>query len=273
MSPWEKVLEKPHAGGHLLQFYRPGERGLIQNVSQYLWEGLKSGDGAIVIATPEHWNAFSQELGRLGVDAGSVVRDKQLAYVGAQETLSRFMVDGQPEWYLFETVIRTAIRQVRPQKDEGGFRLYGEMVDLLWNNRQFAAAARLEHFWNKLLARSPFSLYCAYAIDVFGKDFHTRTLDALLCAHTHVMPSEPRMNLEEAIALAMDEVLGAEAGGLKMRIGANQRSSWAVMPKGESAILWLRKNLPDQAERIVTRARGRYRELLQLSESASTTEA
>lgn len=30
---------------------------------------------------------------------------------------------------------------------------------------------RLEQLWNKLLEQSSFSLYCAYAVDIFGKDF------------------------------------------------------------------------------------------------------
>ena len=50
------------------------------------------------------------------------------------------------------------------------------MVGLLWKARQFAAAIRLEQLWNKLLEQSAFSFYCAYAIDVFGKDFEVANL-------------------------------------------------------------------------------------------------
>jgi hypothetical protein len=63
------------------------------------------------------------------------------------------------------------------------------MVGLLWSARQFSAAIRLEQFWNKLLARSSFHLYCAYSIDVSEKQFQTHALDGVLSTHTHLIPN------------------------------------------------------------------------------------
>jgi hypothetical protein len=56
----------------------------------------------------------------------------------------------------------------------------------------------------------------------------------------------------------MDERLGARANGLKLLIKANYRPSWAVLPKAEGIILWLRNNLPDEAEDILGLARKYY---------------
>ncbi|HEX4808298.1 MAG TPA: MEDS domain-containing protein [Bryobacteraceae bacterium] len=262
MSPWEKLLQKPHARGHLVQLYRDDEPSLVRNVSQYLCEGLRRGGGVLVIVTAEHRENFSRELDRLGVGIESAIHEKRLVFLDANETLSRFMVAGQPDWNRFEAVLSEAMHEMRPPEGEAGLRAYGEMVDVLWKARQFAAAIRLEQFWNKLLARSSFSLYCAYAIDIFNKEFHLGALDALLCAHTHLVPGETNGNLEAAINLAMDEILGPEADRLRVLIKENNRSSWAVMPNGERVILWLRKNLPDQAEQIVARARGYYQRLI-----------
>ncbi len=266
MSPWERLLERPHARGHLVQLYQQGdEMSLVKNVSLYLSEGLKRGEGVLVIATAEHGEGFARELGRLGVDTASAIRENRLVYVDAQETLSRFMVAGQPHWGRFEVAAGSAMRAVRPQEDHPGLRAYGEMVGILWNQRQFAAAIRLEQFWNKLLAKSSFSLYCAYSIDVFDKEFHVAALDGVLCTHTHLLPCEPDGNLEAAVNLAMDEILGPKADGLRVLIKASYRPSWAVMPKGESAILCLRRNLPDQAEQVIARARDHYQRSLRLS--------
>jgi hypothetical protein len=135
------------------------------------------------------------------------------------------------------------------------------MVGILWNARQFSAAIHLEQFWNKLLTRSPFSLFCAYAIDVFGKEFQVGTLDALLCAHTHLVPAETDGNLETAIDRAMEDILGPKADGMRLLIKANYRPAWAVLPAGEAVVLWLRNNLPDQAEKILARARLHYQAL------------
>jgi hypothetical protein len=61
----------------------------------------------------------------------------------------------------------------------------------------------------------------------------------------------------------MDEILGSKADALRILIKANYRPAWAVMPAAEAIVLWLRKNLPEQADHIVARARYHYNLLLQ----------
>ncbi len=266
-SPWEKVLERPDPRGHLVQIYQPGDGTLAQNVGRYLWKGLQEQGGLLVIATEENLDTISREVARLGGDVDSAVRAGQLGFFDAKETLSLFMRSGQHAWHRFESVIGGAMRQVRPQAPEAGLRAYGEMVGVLWKARQFSAAIRLEQFWNKLLAQSSFSLYCGYAIDVFGKEFQIASLDALLCSHTHLVPANSG-NLELAINRAMEEILGPGAGNLKLLIKANFRPSWAVMPMGESMALWLRSHLPDRADQLLERARQHY-QLLQATAFAT----
>jgi hypothetical protein len=259
MSPWEKLLERPHARGHFVQVYEADEAALTKNVGRYLWEGLRRGDGVLVIATPEHQDLFSKHLDRLGADLADLLSSQQLIFWDAHQTLAQFMVAGQPDWQRFEKVIRAAMRQVRPTKMAEGLRAYGEMVGILWKTRQFQAAIRLEQLWNKLLEQSSFSLYCAYAIDVFGKEFDVANLDGVLCTHTHLVPAQSDGTLEIALNHAMDEILGSKADELRVLIKANHRPAWAVMPTAEATVLWLRKNLPAQAERIISRARHYYR--------------
>jgi hypothetical protein len=261
MSPWDKVLATPDPQGHLFQLYQADEQALIRNVSHYLWEGYKRGDGLLVIAGAEHSQAFRRQLEVLGANTQAAIRDGSLAFFDAQATLSRFMTGGQPDWDRFESVVRSAMGQVRQKDNHAGLRAYGEMVGILWNARQFSAAIHLEQFWNKLLTRSSFSLFCAYAIDVFGKEFQVGALDALLCAHTHLVPAETAGNLEAAIDRAIEDILGPRADGLKLLIKANYRPAWAVLPAGEGVVLWLRNNLPDQAEKILDRARQHYQAL------------
>jgi hypothetical protein len=189
MSPWEKLLEQPHSRGHFVQLYKAGEASLAKNVGSYLWQGLKQGDGVLVIATPEHQALFSEHLDRLGADLAALLGSQQLVFWDAQHTLSQFMASGGPDWQRFESMIRAAMRQVCPGKNAAGLRAYGEMVGLLWKARQFAAAIRLEQLWNRLLEQSSFSLYCAYAIDVFGKEFEVSNLEGILCTHTHLFPA------------------------------------------------------------------------------------
>src|SRR3954447_8993143 len=91
--------------GHFVQFYKADEPLLNRNVGQFLWEGLLRGDGLLVIAAPERRESVANHLRRLGVDIPLAVRERQLLLLDAQETLDRFMVDGQPDWDLIRQVV------------------------------------------------------------------------------------------------------------------------------------------------------------------------
>lgn len=258
MSPWERLLERPHSRGHFVQVYKADEVDLTRNVGRYLWEGLRLGEGAVVIVTPEHRELFTRHLVQLGADVPVLLNSNQLVFLDAHQTLAKFMVDGQPDWQRFEKVVRRAMRQVARKEDAEGLRAYGEMVGLLWKARQFAAAIRLEQLWNKLLEQSSFSLYCAYAIDLFGKEFDPANLEGVLCTHTHLVPAQPDGSLEAALNHSLDEILGGKADALRVRIKAHHQPAWAVLPAAERMVLWLRQNLPDQADLVVNRAQQLY---------------
>jgi hypothetical protein len=132
------------------------------------------------------------------------------------------------------------------------------MVGLLWRAGQMSAAARLEAFWNKLMSANGFSLFCAYPIDVFGGEFQIPIVDEVLCAHTHLLPGSAGGRLDSAVNRAFDEILGQRADGLRHLVKANFRPSWAAVPPAEATILWLRNNLPEYADQILTLARVYY---------------
>jgi MEDS: MEthanogen/methylotroph, DcmR Sensory domain len=242
----------------LVQFYKADEALLTRNVVDFLTSGLKQGDALLVITTPERNVAFSDGLSESGIDPSTAIRERKLLLADAEQTLRRFMLNGQPDRARFERTIGALIREVRPLPDHGGLRAYGEMVGLLWQKGQFAAAVQLEQLWNNLMSANAFHLFCAYPIDVFGKDFDSATLDPLLCAHTHLVPAGRNRDLNSAVHRAIDDVLGSNASELRARIEADQRPSWASIPEAESVILWLRNNLPQHADEILLQARQHY---------------
>jgi hypothetical protein len=131
------------------------------------------------------------------------------------------------------------------------------MVGLLWKAGQYAPAIRLEELWNELLKSNDVSLFCGYPIDIFSPDFQADKVDALLCAHTHLLPVNPA--LEGALNRAMDEVLGPRVDGLKQLVQTNHRPAWGEVPRPEALVLWLRNNLPGSADQIMRLARQYYR--------------
>jgi anti-sigma regulatory factor (Ser/Thr protein kinase) len=130
---------------------------------------LHDGDVAMVIATAPHQICFEAALTSLGVDVASARMEGRWITADAADTLSRFMVDDHPDSELFEQVIGERVRVAK--SDDRRLHAYGEMVALLWNDGNVAAAIELEDLWNGLRTETPFSLWCGYrSADVAGAD-------------------------------------------------------------------------------------------------------
>jgi hypothetical protein len=241
---------------HLLQLHdAKNVRALTTNVVSFLADGLIAGGSAMVIATAQHREAFLREIARTGIDTDAASQSGRLALFDAEKTLARIMVGGHPDAERFDKVVGSAVREAKKGSGAHGVRAYGEMVGLLWKAKQFPAAIRLEQLWNKLRTTISFDLFCAYPIDVFDKDFDVGVMDALLCAHTHLLPSGADTALQDALARAIDEIHGLAAVGKERRISQDVRREWATLPAPEATILWLRARHPETADQILALAR------------------
>jgi hypothetical protein len=255
MTSCAELLDAIEPKEHVVQLYGTDDRLLTRNVARYLSEGLKQGDGLLMIATAEHRTTVTRLL-REEPAYSKAVLERRLVFLDAETTLSRFLVEGSPDPVLFRTVIGEALQAIRSRRIHTGVRAYGEMVGLLWKAGKRNAAVHLEELWNDLLKQSDVSLFCAYPIDIFGVDFEHGIIDPLLCAHTHLLPIEDV--LETALHRAMDDVLGSRADETRGRIQSNHRPSWGAIPKAEAVVLWIRNNLPGSADQILSRAREHY---------------
>ena len=65
-------------------------------------------------------------------------------------------------------------------------RAYGELVDLLAAQGDFANVVRLEAFWNELLLTDPIDLLCGYASTNLGNPRNTKALAQICTAHSHL---------------------------------------------------------------------------------------
>jgi hypothetical protein len=184
MSSWTELLERAEPKEHVVHLYGSDDHLLASHAGQFLAEGLRRGEGLLVIATPEHIDALIHHLGDEGVDAAAAVRGGHLVLLDAESTLSRFLIEGEPSWPLFEQVVGGMIGELRATHDT--LRAFGEMVGLLWSTGRLPAAVRLEEYWNRLLEDHAISLFCAYPIDVFHGECEVATLNALVNTHTHV---------------------------------------------------------------------------------------
>jgi hypothetical protein len=249
MTSLDRIFDDAAPHGHVVQFYKADEPLLNRNVGQFLWEGLLRGDGLLVIAAPERRESVTSHLRRLGVDIPLAVRERKLLLLDAQETLDRFMVDGQPDWGLFRQVVCDALQVVRPRTGKALVRAYGEMVGVLWEAEEYTAAILLEEHWNRLLHDDRVVLFCGYPIDIFAEGFERSRIEALLSAHTHCVSAGSDGDLDCAMHQAMEEVLGQNAAAIRVNMSASS---------AQDRILWLRHNLPVEAGGILSLARTYY---------------
>src|SRR5687767_262391 len=158
-TPYVDQLRSPQPCDHLIQLYTD-EAFLSRVVIQFLSTGLAACEAAVIIATPAHLSMFAEGLRATGLDVAAMQTRGQLALRDAHASLAEFMVDGMPDRDRFFDVVRPVLADFT----KAGFsktRLYGEMVDLLWNHSMPATVA-LEQLWNEVLADTRVSLLCAY---------------------------------------------------------------------------------------------------------------
>ncbi|MEK6208403.1 MAG: ATP-binding protein [Chloroflexota bacterium] len=173
--------------GHLVQYYEQ-EGFLYDRVTDFMCDGLRSTDAAILIATRDHREGVESRLLRKGVDLTGLTAGGRYHALDARETLSRFMVNGRPDHRLFESTIGPVIRTARA----GDRRVlaFGEMVALLWAEGNRDAAIELEELWNDLARKETFALLCAYPITSFDDAGHAKPFADINAAHTWVTPAE-----------------------------------------------------------------------------------
>jgi hypothetical protein len=258
MSLANRIIDRADPHSHYVQFYKADEPLLNRNVGYFLWEGFLRGEALLVIATRQRQRSLLDNLERVGLDVPSARNTGQLVCLDAEEMLGRIMVDGAPDRYLFERAVNEELRRVHSPGLAGSVRAYGEMVGVLWEMGRFDAAIALEEYWNKVLHVTGITLFCGYPIDVFSEDLQSVRMQAVLCNHTHLMPTGSDADLDTAVHKAIHEVLGPEAELLRRRMLVEDCGQPAQLLPAEAAIFWLRKNLPDRAADILSRARDHY---------------
>jgi anti-sigma regulatory factor (Ser/Thr protein kinase) len=173
----------PHAGGHIVEFY-DDDFELVVAVTDFILPALRADGVAILVATPAHNRSFEAALRMSGVDTSEARAQGRLIFAGAAETLAQFCTGSQLDPAGFDITIGGLVAAVSQPGRE--LRIYGEMVGLLWDDGEVAAAMELEAMWNALQQRRAFSLLCGYRADPNGDDELPADLTRVACLHTEV---------------------------------------------------------------------------------------
>jgi hypothetical protein len=252
-SNWPELLQQPAGGDHFVQVYQD-EAFLAETVGEYAGTGLRRGDGVIIIARPSHRAAFTQQLEACGVSLLDALQRGQLIMLDAEETLLKFTSGGLPEWQTFHALIGGVIAELRLQYPN--VRAYGEMVDVLWQRGERDAAIRLEEFWNDLAKLQTFSLLCAYYMDNLDASSYTGPLECVCKVHTHLIPARNYKMFNDAVIEASHEVLDQPLAQMLLTLSAAHKPA-TEMPDGQATLLWLKRNLPRTADKVLAEVRAR----------------
>ena len=170
---------------HSVHIYENDE-SLITRLCAIIATGLRLGDSALIIATPSHRAQLVSALEGVGIDARSCAREGRYTMFDARQMLSTFMVDGMPDIELFRQSIGSVLLDARRRADSRshGLIAFGEMVALLWQDGNKAAALKLEELWNSAMRNITFHLHCAYPRDGFDVP---NDIDSVHELHTHVV--------------------------------------------------------------------------------------
>ena len=167
---------------HAVRFYE-SDRSLATIVAEFLQGGFANGEPGIIVATPTQRAAVLRELSNKSVDVVELQRSETLTLLDARDTLATFMIDGKPDENRFMSGMSEVIERACKGRSDCTVRIFGQMVDVLWQQDEHEAAIRLEMLWNQLAQTKSYSLLCGYAMGQFYKD---AKLDEVCAQHTQV---------------------------------------------------------------------------------------
>ncbi len=231
-SNWSKM----GPSDHFAQFYE-GDTYLMHSLHEYAKAGLIGGEAVIVVATSAHRVRLQALLESDGIDVVLASASGQYVALDAAETLSQFMVDGEPNAKRFKAVIGTILTRAAEGRER--VRAFGEMVALLWADGNHEAALALEGFWNDLQKVQPFSLFCGYPLKGFEGEQLGAPLGRVCTAHSQVIPAESYVSLASP-----DERMQAI---IRLQRKANSlESEISERRKGEETLRRLKEQLEQQ---------------------------
>jgi hypothetical protein len=171
---------------HAVRFYE-SDRSLARIVAEFLFEGFERGSPGIVVATVNQRASIIGELTDRSVDAVALQRSHDLLLLDAEETLSTFMMDGKPDARQFTHQMRQVLERACRGRTNRTVRVFGQMVDVLWQRGERDAAIRLEVLWNELAQAEAFSLLCGYAI---GNFYKSASFGDICSQHSHIVSAD-----------------------------------------------------------------------------------
>ena len=190
-APPDNSSIAPGGSSHAVHFYENDDE-LSARVAAFIGEALLAGEPAGDHRVATSPPAVRRSPRAMNIDVEAERLAGNLTILDATATLGKFMVGGSPDRELFTRVVGSLIESVGTRGNRWvKVRAYGEMVDLLWQGANHAAAIALEEMWTDLGAVYPFDLLCAYAMAAFAEGPASAGVREICGEHSHVTVAAP----------------------------------------------------------------------------------
>ena len=157
------ILADPHPCGHIVYPYTD-EIHVAEAVCLFASSGLVKGEGVVLVMASHHCKPIRHRLEQEGFNLKQLEKSGQLICEDAENLLSTFVFDGTIDELVFKTKIGKLIERAKVSGGRGRqVRVFGEMVDLIWESNP-RTTQRLEELWNDLIEAHSVPLLCAYSL-------------------------------------------------------------------------------------------------------------
>jgi len=172
---------------HVVQLFDTAE-SLGDSVAAFLCDGLARGDVLLVVARGIHVQAITTALANHDVPIQRLLESGRLVMLDAVSVLRQLLLEGMPGQERFDRVVGDLVRNLA--SNGACVRIYGEMVDVLAEQMEFAAAIKLEELWNALSGSIPITLLCGYASAHFALTSAADRLREVCACHDRVIQGQ-----------------------------------------------------------------------------------
>ncbi len=176
---------------HLVQFFKTDAEN-VQALVEYVAAGILNDDGIVIVASQTHILSMLKSLKEKNIEFQSLVDSKQLLLLDAEDTLKTILVRDRPSRRLFQHQVGPLLKDITTRFKK--VRIYGEMVNILMDKKNFDGAMTLESFWNEIGLQYSFALFCGYSVDYFSGDLQSVAATQVCSCHSHWIYSPNEIN-------------------------------------------------------------------------------
>lgn len=157
---------EPSSDIHCVHFFEPSQFPALP-VADFLLQGLKREEGAILISSLEHAAQIKSKAEERGLNVRQMIEMGMWVVTDVEELIDTVKA-GLPISKVVSTFVELVVRPTQERSAGGRIRIYGELGDVILSRLGNAEAAlEVERYGNRLVAEGATKIYCGYSTTAF----------------------------------------------------------------------------------------------------------